>query len=575
MSNGRFSCLPPEKLAPLLAGLLPIEGAEVRQLEEHLTTCPRCGRLADKAKDENDPLLAALARKARPDPEPEAVTRLVSRLKSYFAPVPRPPADRHVNGEGESETLNFLAPPQGADEIGRLGSYRVLEVLGRGGMGIVFRAEETELKRSVALKVLKRSFSAQGAAGEFILREAQAAARLEHPHIVPIYRVGMEPVPFLSMQLLKGESLDQRLKRQHTLPALQVLRIGRQVSEALAYAHDQGFIHRDIKPANIWLEALSTDSDPSSPYERVKLLDFGLALPAGDSCERMGGTPAYMAPEQVDGATDSRSDLYSLGCVLYQACTGKLPTADDGDPSVLAGLIKQAPKPPHLANPNVPRALSILITKLLAKDPNGRFQSARDVVHSLDAVEHALVPQTEVRYRVAWLAALGGVMTALLVAVVLYVVLRPAGGPDTKAPLPTQNEDASGKPEHQEKIVLQPNTRKVLVGEIYREGQEDWYEVEVAEAGFFKVEIGRLTEKLDNILQLHDRDRVLIGTADNLRRPRLAKIVCEVNGGDIFQIKVAAAKNGTGQYHLLVSHSHSLWPGQGDYLMTPGKQVAK
>src|SRR5262249_28472008 len=150
---------------------------------------------------------------------------------------------------------DFLAPAQAADEIGRLGPYRVLKVLGAGGMGVVFQAEDPLLKRKVALKAMLPSLAASESARQRFLREAQTAAAIEHDHIVHIYQVGEDRgIPFIAMQFLKGEALDDRLKRKKSLSLKEVVRIGREAALGLAAAHNHGLVHRDIKPANLWLE---------------------------------------------------------------------------------------------------------------------------------------------------------------------------------------------------------------------------------------------------------------------------------------------------------------------------------
>src|SRR5262249_27187820 len=205
--------------------------------------------------------------------------------------------------------VGFLGPPQEPGELGRLGAYRVLRVLGVGGMGIVFHAEDVQLRRAVALKCLLPALAATSQARQRFLREARAAAAIEHEHVVVIYQVGEDRgIPFLAMQLLQGESLEDRLRREPLLPASQVLRIGREIAVGLAAAHERGLIHRDIKPANVWLEG---------PQARVKLLDFGLARAVADDtgvsqAGTIVGTPAYMAPEQSRGdPVDARCDLFS------------------------------------------------------------------------------------------------------------------------------------------------------------------------------------------------------------------------------------------------------------------------
>src|SRR5262249_5905800 len=155
----------------------------------------------------------------------------------------------------EQDLCAFLAPSQAADELGRLGPYRVLEVLGSGGMGVVFRAEDPQLRRQVALKAMLPALAANKSARQRFLREARAAASIKHEHIVTIYQVSEDRgVPFLAMEFLEGESLDDRAKRMGQLPLAEALRIGREIASGLEAAHEHGLIHRDIKPANIWLE---------------------------------------------------------------------------------------------------------------------------------------------------------------------------------------------------------------------------------------------------------------------------------------------------------------------------------
>jgi WD40 repeat protein len=294
---------------------------------------------------------------------------------------------------------DLLAPAQSGDELGRLGGYRVLKVLGAGGMGIVFQAEDPQLRRSVALKVMKPEVAAHDTSRRRFLAEAQAMAAIQHDHLVTIHQVGEDRgVPFLAMPLLQGESLEARLSREGKLPPSEVLRLGREISEGLVAAHAAGMIHRDVKPANIWLE---TQSSPLSPGGRgvggeggrVKILDFGLARSLDRDTRLTGsgvmlGTPAYMAPEQGEGQpVDARCDLFSLGCVLYRMCTGAAPFSGSNVYGVLRSVAMQDPTPPAQINPEVPAALSALILQLLAKDRSGRPASARVVADALMALE--------------------------------------------------------------------------------------------------------------------------------------------------------------------------------------------
>ena len=271
--------------------------------------------------------------------------------------------------------------------MGRLGPYRVLSVLGSGGMGVVFRAEDARLERPVALKVIAPTLSANSIARERFLREARALAAIEHDHVVHLYQVGEERgIPFLAMQLLEGESLENRLQSERRLPIPEVLRIGREAAEGLAAVHARGIVHRDIKPTNLWLE---------SGRDRVKLFDFGLVATArGDPQLTMPGTligsPAYMAPEQVrSGAADPRSDLFSLGCVLYRLCTGTLPFQGSDTISILAAIATESPRPIRSLNPEVTQALDALVMRMLSKEPDGRPPSASAVVAAITSIENA------------------------------------------------------------------------------------------------------------------------------------------------------------------------------------------
>jgi WD40 repeat protein len=280
----------------------------------------------------------------------------------------------------------LLAPPEGSGEVGRLGGYRVLKVLGAGGMGVVLQAEDPQLHRPVALKVMLPAVAANAGSRERFMREARAAAAIEHDNIVAIYQVGEDRgVPFIAMPLLKGESLEDRLRRERRLPVREVLRIGREAARGLAAAHERGLTHRDIKPGNLWLEA---------PRGRVKILDFGLARGAGTqgpALTQQGaivGTPAYMAPEQASAREpDARADLFSLGCVLYQASTGKPPFGGADLLSTLMAVATSDPPPPRSVSADIPVGLNDLILRLLAKDPKDRPATARAVAAAIRDLE--------------------------------------------------------------------------------------------------------------------------------------------------------------------------------------------
>ncbi|HKB00696.1 MAG TPA: protein kinase [Gemmataceae bacterium] len=278
------------------------------------------------------------------------------------------------------DALAFLAPPGRPDSLGRIGHYDVLEVLGRGGSGIVYRAFDDVLQRVVAVKVLAPAMAATSPARKRFLREARSSAQVRHENVVQVHEVGEQPLPYLVMEFVPGETLQQRLDRTGPLEVPEVLRIGRQVAAGLVAAHGQGLIHRDIKPSNILLDG--------GPQPQAKITDFGLARAADDaSLTRSGvvaGTPMYMAPEQARGEIlDHRADLFSLGSVLYAMLTGRPPFRASNTPAVLKRVAEDTPRPIREVIPEVPDWLCRVVGKLHAKDPAGRFQTAAEVADLL------------------------------------------------------------------------------------------------------------------------------------------------------------------------------------------------
>src|SRR5262249_55159076 len=311
--------------------------------------------------------------------------------------------------------LSFLRPPRQPDELGRLSGFRVLEVLGKGGMGLVLRAEDVQLRRQVALKVIRPEYAADGGYRERFLHEARAAAKVQHDHIIPVHQVGDDNgVLFLAMPLLNGQTLAAWLSSGPLLTPAEQLRIGRELAEGLAAAHAQGLIHRDLKPSNVWLEA---------PTGRVKILDFGLArCTEAAGLTQHGvvvGTPAYMSPEQADGQPlDGRSDLFSLGVILYQVATGRQPFARDSVTATLRAVVDHHPSAPHEVAAAVPPALSDLIVRLLAKSPEARPASAQETAEALRVLEAGREPPTLPR-RPAGPAPRRGRRVAVLAAALL------------------------------------------------------------------------------------------------------------------------------------------------------------
>jgi serine/threonine-protein kinase len=280
--------------------------------------------------------------------------------------------------------LDFLEPSARPGSLGCLGPYHVSEVLGNGGFGIVLKAFDPALNRSVAIKVLAPQLAASAAARIRFAREAKAAAAVVHENVVAIHAVdSWNGYPYLVMPCVAGRSLQERVDRDGPLAVKEVLRVGRQTALGLAAAHDQGLVHRDIKPSNILLE---------NGVERVKLSDFGLARAVDDASQTqsgvIAGTPQYMSPEQARGeSVDHRSDLFSLGGVMYFMCTGHPPFRADSTPAVLRRVCDDRQRPLREVNSEVPNWLADIVDQLLANKADVRFSSATEVA---DVLKHHL-----------------------------------------------------------------------------------------------------------------------------------------------------------------------------------------
>jgi len=273
-----------------------------------------------------------------------------------------------------------------------VGNYKITGKIGEGGMGAVYLAQHQLIGHEVAVKVLLPAFSQKEELVARFFNEAKAATAIKHPAIVEIYDFGyhVDHSAYIVMERLEGESLESRIRRHQRLPAEQAINVTRQVASALSAAHDAGIVHRDLKPDNIFIVP-----DPDMPGgERAKILDFGIAKLAAD--ERKGsyktrtgslmGTPAYMAPEQCRGAgdVDSRADLYSLGCMLFEMLCGRTPFIGDGIGEVLAAHIHVAAPSPRSFNPGVDPQVEAVVGQLMVKDPAQRLGDARQLMAVLD-----------------------------------------------------------------------------------------------------------------------------------------------------------------------------------------------
>jgi hypothetical protein len=274
----------------------------------------------------------------------------------------------------------WLAASEHPEHLGRLDGFEVVAWLGSGGMGVVYKGIDPSLNRPVAIKVLSPQWSTDPGARRRFTREARAVAAVSHPHVVTIYAVGeWRGRPYLVMEYVAGVSLRQRLDEAGPLELVEVLRIGAQIAAGLAAAHAQGLIHRDIKPGNVLLE---------NELDRAKITDFGLARAVDDihlsQCGALAGTPPYMAPEQASGlALDRRSDLFSLGSVVYEMCTGQLAFGGGSTLEVIRRVCDEEPAPLRELNPHAPAWLAEIVERLMAKDPVRRFRSTDEVAELL------------------------------------------------------------------------------------------------------------------------------------------------------------------------------------------------
>jgi serine/threonine protein kinase len=404
-----------------------------RRAAGHVESCPECQRrLTELSGDaEHWSVQREMLRPVSGD-RPES--GLHCRYRSAeFAPWRRHAID-------ESTVKEMLAAPSHPEMLGRLGRYEIERIIGTGGMGIVLKGFDSDLNRPVAIKLLAPHLARVGAARQRFAREARAAAAVVHEHVVPIHNVESEhAVPFLVMQFIPGESLQARVEREGPLNVAEILRIGMQAAAGLAAAHAQGLVHRDVKPANILLE---------NGVERAFLTDFGLARASDDASLTytgvVAGTPHYMSPEQADGQPlDHRSDLFSLGSVLYFMATGHPPFRADRPMAVLKRTCHDPHRPAWQCNAEIPDALSDIIDRLLEKKPGQRFASAAELQSALAAVlADVQLGKIGRRHKPCWRLRfwmiVAGLVTIVAIGVGVLSLLRP--------PAANENSQRTGAP---------------------------------------------------------------------------------------------------------------------------------
>ncbi len=376
MNNPAINC-DPRRIEECLNDALADDDRQA--FEAHLEACPSCRRaLENRAAAPNDwrdvrdllssesgvPALAIAGTDVRPAGEGSSGSEAIESNREMVADV-----------------LALLSPTDDPHMLGRLGGYEIAGVVGRGGMGVVLKALDPALNRYVAIKVLAPQLATSGAARQRFAREARAAASVVHENVVAIHAVAEGgPLPYFVMPYLRGASLQKRLDVRGPLGVAEILRVAVQIASGLAAAHAQGLVHRDIKPANILLE---------DGVERLKITDFGLARAADDaSLTRTGviaGTPQFMSPEQARGeGVDSRSDLFSLGSLMYAMCTGRPPFRAETSYGTLQRICDSQPRPIREINPEIPAWLTAIVAHLHEKDPEDRFQTSQEVASLLE-----------------------------------------------------------------------------------------------------------------------------------------------------------------------------------------------
>lgn len=264
-------------------------------------------------------------------------------------------------------------------EPGKFGRYELLERIGQGTLGVLYRARDTVLGREVAVKVMAAGFLGDESAHARFFHEAKAAARLQHVNIVTVFEFGeQQETPYLVMEFLRGFSLAERMRQGKALPLREKVDIAIQLCAGLEAAHKQGVVHRDVKPANVWLCLNGT----------VKLLDFGIATAVSSNATIVDvfGSPGYMSPEQVEGReVDARSDIFSAGAVVYEMLTGRHPFEGDSPTAVMLKIVNDVPRP--IENRELPAALETAVARALEKSPDARYARAADFGRDLKAVK--------------------------------------------------------------------------------------------------------------------------------------------------------------------------------------------
>lgn len=440
----QLACPQTSRLSALLDATNP-----ARDLLDHLSRCRQCqNALECIAVGDSGWLRSPPARDTAENPH--HLLQVLTALKQF------PTAADLLTVPPEDLSLDFLGPTDHPGALGAIGPYPVLEVVGRGGMGVVFRALDRSLNRIIAVKVLAPQWAANGTARQRFLREARAAAAVAHEHVVNIHAVDeSNGLPYLVMEYVPGMSLQERIDRDGPLDPKDIARIALQVAEGLTAAHAQGLVHRDVKPANILLE---------NGVGRARLSDFGLARAVDDAGSTqhgtITGTPDYMAPEQATAqVVDHRADLYSLGSVIYAMSTGRPPFRAATALGVLHLTATAVPLPIRAVNPDIPPDLEAVALRLLAKNPADRIPTAEALAAELRAILVRMQQPTlspPLSHRRWWSVAGVSLLLAAIAGGVIYVRPReenlinaPTDPGETAQPAPGAQSNLPDPPERE------------------------------------------------------------------------------------------------------------------------------
>lgn len=443
---------------------------QIAMIEEHLTDCVACQNQIRDGAAPDDFWVDTAEALGQPAEllglDDESVDRLVSGKQPFGRESEVPQSQRITVDGSTSDTQrqpitsamllkhlrDWCDPPLTAESIGKIDNYLIVEIVGHGGMGVVLRAIDMQLGRTVAIKTLLQPSAIDTGSCDRLLREAQAVASLKHEHVIDMHSIGhWRNVPFIVMPFVQGGTLGDHA-RDHSFSPEQIIDVARQIAEALAAAHRSGLVHRDIKPSNVLLE---------NGLEHVVLADFGLARVGGDfTVTQTGmapGTPQWMSPEQAVAATvDHRSDQFSLGSMMYWMATGKCPFDSDSCYAILMKLVNEEATPIAELSSSTPEYLTVLIRRMMMKTPEDRFGDMGQVaallksclVHLRDGhsplPEELRSPHSSRIHRLARLpsvrlAIIGSAIVALAVASIVYYAGANVDASNADAP----NADAS------------------------------------------------------------------------------------------------------------------------------------